>query len=190
MHRKLRKLKKINVPYEKITYFNKSGYNGSYLKTSPKKGIKFIDHPLLPEDLNNAEYFSHILDDIKKEFLCLKLAHSRAKDNVPKPLNLVLIKTLDEEEDLECYYIGYEMSHINGSHLKGKYTSRNNRKTVNELFVKLAKKGVFHLDLHSENILKHGNRLYAIDFDPRFIRFEYMPAKYGGMEEFDGYGNF
>lgn len=173
-------MKKIKVIDMEDLNFKAGGAHGSYYTLNRKVGIKI---------LSDCYYSS--LSEVKKvirssdaseEFKCLKTAYSKSKNGLlPKALFLVIVKErlYDDRHKEYVYYIGYAMQHINGTILSKKRKSYR-ESVIKKLFADLASKGIYHSDLHSENIIISNRKPYAIDFDPSFVSFEYCPAKYGG----------
>lgn len=186
-----KKASKVKFPFKLIKCPQKilstsSGAHGEYMQLSSTVGFKVLFTIEGYGELSKPTLLRRIGREIE-EFNTLKTAYQKCNKFVPKPLNFTVMEEMIPDNyvyswgDTYIYHVGYTMTHVKGKLLSNlRYNKKKKKSIVTKLYAKLAERGVYHKDLHSENVIINGNKAVAIDFDPDYVEFEYCPAKYGG----------
>lgn len=135
-----------------------SGLHGTYLKLSPSVGVKIIHSPTYRS--KSKAYLSRAFRRAREESDTLQYAYETGV--VPRCYGAVLVKVKSG------FRVGVLMQHL------GTLTLSNSEfydcaAVYYDIKDKLRELGIFHNDLHDDNIMVYRGKCYAIDFAPECV---------------------
>ncbi len=150
---------------ERISHFkgeSPDGMFGSYVRAGKKRGIK-----ILYGSYDRLEALKHS-DEYKaacKEAALLRLIRHRGFKGVPKCYGVIVICRKRSLGNRPYYNVGIVMQHLGSTRLADAIPSADRDHPIaNRLRMKMEKFGIYHGDLHANNIMVYKGRYYAIDF--------------------------
>lgn len=141
-----------------------SGSYGSYIQLTAKKGIKIFDRgQFLTKEEAKA---GHTYIDAKEEKEVYDYLHAKGCDFIPVCYNVAFIKIG------EFWRVGLILQHLGNVRLYDYSREYDERyKVINEIEEKLNDLGVYHKDVHDQNIMHYEGRFWAIDFGKKYITY-------------------
>ena len=149
----------------------KEGGYGLYCKVSKRRGVKVIDYYGSSYTTIKSLKRSSAYKDAVKELNLLKKARKRS-NLVPNGYEVVAVKI----PGVYRIYVGILMLHIPGKVVGNcanmewdSYNISCGPSLKETLEDKLKSKGIYHSDLHDENVIYRKGKFYAIDFSPAYV---------------------
>jgi len=157
--------------------YSSGGANGVYFQLNNRKGIKTV------QSYNGEpEYFktkreaqkSQWIDELELECKVQSEAYRRAPAVVCKPYGVKAIRLS------QGWVVGIEMEHLGRVTLED--SGKNFDNVMFNLCEKLEKAGIYHHDLHENNVMVSKTRIKVIDFDPHLVAFDKEENIYAHQE--------
>jgi RIO-like serine/threonine protein kinase len=135
------------------------GAHGRYVKLSPSLGIKVIHSPLF-KSIAKA-YKSHAYRQAKKEAELLTSAFESGV--VPRCYGVTLVKIGNR------FKVGVLMQHLGSTPISESDFYDQVSEAYDEINDSLMELGIYHNDLHEDNIMVYRGKFYAVDFSPKCV---------------------
>jgi|GEM_PF-5556526 len=135
-----------------------SGIHGAYIKLSPSVGIKIVHSPAYRSKAK--AYRSRAYRRAKEESETLQYAYETGV--VPRCYGVMLVKVKSG------FRVGVLMQHL-GTLTLSNSEFYDNADVFDDINDKLKEIGIFHGDLHEDNVMVYRGKFYAIDFAPNCV---------------------
>lgn len=138
-----------------------TGVHGAYVKLSNTMGIKVIHSK--PFRTQAKAYRSQAYKLAVRESYNLQVAYDSGV--VPRCYGIMLVKTK------AGYRVGVLMQHLGATPL-AKSDFYDSHEVFDDLTERLKEVGIYHADLHEDNIMVYRGKFYAVDFSPQSIDYK------------------